>query len=61
MKNNRAVGTAVEAGRRWEVDEHRAPTSWEIHIPSPGNAGGSRARGTVPPSRPHLHPRRVPG
>ena len=48
--NVRGLGSMVEAGRRWALDERGTRPSGEICSCSPGNAGGGRARGAVPPS-----------
>ena len=40
--NVRGLGVAVEAGRRWALDERGIRTSCEIYGCSPSNAGGGR-------------------
>ena len=61
MINIRGLGSVVEAGRRCALDERGTRTSSGIYICSPGNAGGGRARGAVPPSGSQLPVRKVPG
>ena len=61
MINVRGLGSSVEAGRRWALDERGTRISWGIYICSPDNAGGGRARGVVPPSGRQLPSWKVPG
>ena len=61
MVNVRGSGAAVEAGRRWALDECGTRTSCEVYGCSPGNAGGGRARGAVPSSGRQLPLQKVPG
>ena len=61
MDNVRGVGAAVEAGRRWAMDERGTQAPCEIYVFSPGNAGGRRARDAAPPSGHQLPARKVPG
>ena len=49
MINVRGLGSVVEAGWRWALDERGTRTSCEIYTCSPGNAGGGRARDAVSP------------
>ena len=52
---------AIETGRRWALDEPVIRSSCKINVFSPGNAGGGRAGGAVPPSACQLPVRKVPG
>ena len=61
MINVRGLGSVVEAGRRWALDERGTRTSCEVYFCSLGNAGGGRAKRAVPPSRRQLLVRKVPG
>ena len=60
MINVRDLGSEVEAGRRWVLDERGTRIACEIYICSPGNAGDGRARGAVPPSGRQVPVRKVP-
>ena len=55
------TGAAVEAGRRWALDERGALTSCEIYRCCPVNADGGRARGAVPPPGRQSPVHRMPG
>ena len=61
MVNVWGSGAAVEAGRRWALDERGTRTSCEIYRCCPVNAEGGRARGAVPPPGRQLPVRRMPG
>ena len=61
MINVRGWRSVVEAGRRWTLDGRGTRTSCEKYICSPGNAGGGRAKGAIPPSGRQLPVRKVPG
>ena len=47
MINVRGLGSVVEAGRRWALDERGTRTSCEIYSCSRGDVGGGRGRGAV--------------
>ena len=59
--NVRGAGAAIEFGRRWALDERGTRTSCEVYDCFPGNTGGGRARGAVPPLGRQLPVRKVPG